>query len=168
MNSQRLSNLRQKKALGVALVIVLSVIVLVGLVAVTLFVNEAAIPPDRDPLDPLPETLHEVGSLLVENNGGGRVPADLYIVLEPRPRERGGEEGIKELTEHLGDRGWSPPRPTEWGQFSKFPDGPTLDYGLLDDYLNYERQQGTDGLLDELLVQFLKDHEGSDQLLLIL
>lgn len=168
MTSQRLSNLRQKKALWIAIVVVLSVIVLVGLVALTLFVNEAAIHPDRDPLDPLPETLHEVGSLVVENNGGGRVPADLYIVFEPRPRDRGGEDGIKDLNEHLGDRGWSPPQPIEWGFSSKFPEGPTLDYGLLDDYLNHERRQGTDGLLDESLVQFLEDHEGSNRLLLIL
>lgn len=101
VTSQRVINSHRKKLLWISIGAVEALLLLVGLIALVVYLNEAPIVPSRDALDPLPSELREVASFVAENNGGGRVPSDLYMVLESR---KGGslQDGLDQLVMRRG------------------------------------------------------------------
>lgn len=152
------------------LVLAVFAVGIAGIAALLVFVlvSEAPIMPDLDNLEPLPDEMRIIDSFTDVGHGGGRVPAEVNLVIEPEgTASDGGEKALIELREHLRSKGWRETESRDWGFTSIRPNGPTLRYGSLDTYLKNVAERDTQSLVNKDLLAFLRDHQGRGRLLLV-
>lgn len=165
MANVRINGRSRNSALRYVLIIFAVGIAAAAALLIFVFVSEAPIVPDLDDLEPLPEEMQVIDSFTDVGHGGGRVPAEVNLVIEAEGSTRDGvEEALTELRTHLRNKGWREAEGSDWGFTSVRPNGPILRYGTLDAYL----QNITEGtLVNNDLLAFLRDHQGRGRLLLV-
>lgn len=153
-------------ALRFVLAIVAVAIAAIVALLVFVYVSEAPIVPDLEDLEPLPEEMHVIDSFTDVGHGGGRLPAEVNLVVEPEGSTRDGvEETLTRLRTHLSNKGWREAERSDWGFTSIRPNGPILRYGTLDDYL--QNMTKTGALVNNDLLAFLQEHQGQGRLIIV-
>ena len=159
---------RKRRFLKLVGVILGGSTLIVGAFIAFVIFSEAPFVPDLDDLEPLPEELRLVDSFLAIPHGGGRVPAEVNLVVEPKsPPPDEGQEALARLREHLSARGWSETKKNEWGFESFRTGGPILEYGLLDDYIKQVEEDGTEIFHGTDRMAFLRQHQAPGRLLIV-
>lgn len=165
-NGRATLSTRSKKAPRLLLAPVVASFVIVAIVFSVLYISDRPVVADLAILQPLPDSLELVDSWVEGNHGGGRVPADSYVVLRTTA-EGDSSRSLDVLVEHLGNRGWSGPQSATWGWLAKHPDGPVGEFGHLEDYLSQANSSGR-AFENEALLPRLSDFQGERFLLLVL